>query len=63
MEQKFKSGDPVILKSGSPKMTVIMYNENNKVVCSWMVKNERYEEAFYEVELKRWSDPIQWGTI
>jgi len=57
MEKKFNAGDPVKLKSGSSKMTVIMYNENNKVVGSWMVKDERKEEAFYEVELRKWKRP------
>jgi uncharacterized protein YodC (DUF2158 family) len=55
---KFKSGDQVVLKSGSPKMTVIRYEGDDRILCSWMANGKKQEETFHEVELQSLQNPF-----
>ncbi|WP_071145766.1 YodC family protein [Bacteroides ihuae] len=57
MENEFKTGDIVILKSGGPKMTVesidMRYGEKDaKVLCTWFVINEKKSDRFMAGALK-----------
>ena len=49
-EKKFKEGDIVLLKSGSPKMTVMGYEPKDglNVNCTWFDKSEVKEKSFNE---------------
>lgn len=48
-ERKFKPGDPVMLVSGGPKMSIVKWdNENNAYLCTWMDKNIVYRDSFEE---------------
>lgn len=56
-EKKLKIGDVVILKSGSPKMTVMHYESNGSVKCTWFYDgtstfnvNTFWEESLAKVE-------------
>ena len=50
MERKFKTGDIVKLKSGSPVMTVKCYDppDGTDVTCSWFWKDQIQEKSFPE---------------
>jgi uncharacterized protein YodC (DUF2158 family) len=39
MEQKFKTGDVVELKSGGSAMTVAEYDQDGFVICEWFINN------------------------
>lgn len=43
MENKIKSGDVVVLKSGGPKMTVKFENSVVKWACKWFENGEMKE--------------------
>jgi uncharacterized protein YodC (DUF2158 family) len=49
-EQKFKRGDVVRLKSGSPKMTVAGYDPEDgaNVTCTWFSNKELQEQSFHQ---------------
>lgn len=56
---KFKTGDVVKLKSGSPAMTVESYTNNGNLNCVWF-GNEKYNEyALHEdiLEIATVSEP------
>lgn len=57
MEQKFKTGDLVQLKSGGPCMTVRGYEpaDSNEVVCEWFDGNVRHEKAFNQDMLNNYA--------
>ena len=69
MEQQFKAGDTVKLKSGGPVMTVVQFGsfvmgtvEGYK--CRWFdEKNKLTEDVFTEAELTAYSKPKggTWG--
>ena len=40
MAEKFKSGDLVVLKSGSPVITVNKYNDSNSIECMYFNPTE-----------------------
>ena len=50
MDKKLKAGDIVILKSGSPKMTIQNITPcndgNNSAYCIWFVNNIKYDCRF-----------------
>lgn len=57
--KKFKTGDPVKLKSGGPEMTVKNYNEDKyaddelMVDCDWFDKNDtKQSDTFHEDQLE-----------
>ena len=51
---KFKSGDVVMLKTGSPEMTVHGYRDNNEtqLTCVWFDQNGRQSASFKEDTLQ-----------
>lgn len=54
LEQKFKTGDIVELKSGSPKMTIEDVQESNEYVdCAWFDGNTLKRGTFIVDVLKR----------
>jgi uncharacterized protein YodC (DUF2158 family) len=58
LEQKYKAGDIVQLRSGGPKMTVQRYGESNIesegvcVWCKWFVGSKYKHESFLEDSLE-----------
>lgn len=53
-EQKFKTGDIVELKSGSPKMTIEDVQESNEYVdCVWFDGNVLKRDTFVVGVLKK----------
>lgn len=57
MEEKFKPGDIVMLKSGGPKMTVREYDEeSNTFFCEWFKDGELKKEEFIPGSLEFWDD-------
>lgn len=66
MAQKFKTGDVVILKSGSPPMTVREYNSyvdsnlknqtSDDVVCDWFLDGETKQGVFPENSLEPYEE-------
>ncbi len=40
METKFKVGDMVTLRTGSPEMTIYSIKPNEHIYCIWHSKNE-----------------------
>tara|TARA_Y100000590_G_scaffold326365_1_gene370416 strand:- start:398 stop:598 length:201 start_codon:yes stop_codon:yes gene_type:complete len=54
METKFKDGDVVYLKSGSPAMTIAYYDETVQMYhCKWFVSSELKYYDFREHELTK----------
>lgn len=55
MEQKFKSGDLVMLKSGGPKMTVREYSNSNlqEIFCDWFVGSKMESKKFHQETLEK----------
>jgi len=51
--EDLKAGDVVILKSNSPKMTIIEITSSNKVNCSWFVGNELKTGTFSLESLRK----------
>ena len=52
-DHKFKNGDPVRLKSGGPKMTVVKYDDMGLgVYCRWFVGQESKGDFFPEDSLE-----------
>lgn len=43
---QFKVGEIVILKSGSPEMTIESIDTDNKFVCVWIDNNQAYRFTF-----------------
>lgn len=69
MEQKFKPGDIVQLKSGGPSMTVRAYEptDGDEVTCGWFEGNTLYEKAFHQDMLNNYQEisserPIIFGN-
>ena len=50
IEKKFKTGDIVQLKSGSPKMTVMGYDpaDSLDVTCTWSFRSQIHEKSFHQ---------------
>jgi uncharacterized protein YodC (DUF2158 family) len=51
MQQQFKTGDVVRLRSGGPAMTVTKVGEQSlthepAVWCVWFVHNQKFEDTF-----------------
>ena len=71
MAQKYKTGDVVLLKSGSPKMTVKMYfrsptvrpgtGEVSEVLCQWFAGSKQEQGSFPEDSLQLYETEDQ-GT-
>ena len=62
MDQKFKPGDLVQLKSGGPKMTVEILDksrdqEANIAICVWFVGSTLKRETFFENVIKPYKSP------
>ncbi|KTC81761.1 YodC family protein [Legionella brunensis] len=53
MDNQFKVGDVVILKSGGPKMTVVSVEAENELRCTWFVNGEIKEDFFILDILKK----------
>ena len=51
MIEELKVGDTVILKSGSPRMTIDTIT-NNEVLCVWINNNKTEKEIFNIAMLK-----------
>ena len=69
MEQKFKPGDIVQLKSGGPSMIVRAYEpaDGDEVTCGWFEGNTLHEKAFYQEMLNNYQEinierPIIFGN-
>ena len=63
MEQKFKPGDIVRLKSGGPKMTVIKYDpaQGADLTCQWFEKDSQFKEKSFNqdaLEVYQTESPI-----
>lgn len=44
--RELKIGDVVVLKSGSPDMTIQAFGNNNNVKCMWFAENDVKQEVF-----------------
>lgn len=58
-QQKFKTGDRVILNSGGPVMTVVKYEPENgeDVICQWFYSNKLEEKAFNQNVIELYITP------
>lgn len=52
MADTFKPGDIVELKSGSPKMTVVMVSNEGNVWCTW-----------YDFNTNTWREQIKFQSV
>jgi uncharacterized protein YodC (DUF2158 family) len=63
-EQKFKTGDDVVLKSGGPRMTVREYVADGKVQCDWFNGSDDYNnKTFLQDQLDLYESPPNFGAI
>lgn len=53
MNNEFKSGDVVVLRSGGPRMTVRSRTEEGELFCNWFDGRELRGSTFAEVTLER----------
>jgi len=56
MEDQFKIGDLVKLKSGGPAMTVRELRADEEVLCEWFDKNVYSKEIFHQAQLRELKD-------
>ena len=66
MNQKFKTGDIVILRSGGPSMTVKEYPDPDspEVICQWFKKDgDLMEKGFHQDTLELDEDPSSFGGV
>ncbi|MCY1548522.1 hypothetical protein D9M68_846420 [compost metagenome] len=55
---QFKTGDVVVLKSGSKPMTVNTVHENNQINCAWMTEKGIIETiTLYKEAVKPYKEP------
>lgn len=59
MEENFKPGDIVVLKSGGPLMTVTYTNtgyRDQDLICTWFVDGDRKSDTFPPSSVKHAED-------
>lgn len=56
-EQKFKTGDDVVLKSGGPRMTVNKYVSGDSIKCDWFNGSDFNSNTFLQDQLELYKSP------
>jgi len=64
IDQKFKTGEAVVLNSGGPTMTVVRYDpiDGDEVVCQWFYKEKLETKAFHQDVLRK-HEPLSFFSV
>jgi uncharacterized protein YodC (DUF2158 family) len=63
VNENFKIGDEVQLKTGGPSMTVEAELESGKLVCVWFEKNTPKKDVFVKETLKKYTGGLSFIAI